>query len=96
MAQPWRSGKTTYKVMNEYVALTMVSMMRGVVESGTATAAGSLGVQLAGKTGTVNDHTGRLVHRLHRRMSPESGWVTGKKRSRKRYDWRRRRTALLH
>ncbi|HET6669397.1 MAG TPA: PBP1A family penicillin-binding protein [Pyrinomonadaceae bacterium] len=49
--------KTTYKVMNEYVALTMVSMMRGVVESGTATAAQSLGVQLAGKTGTVNDHT---------------------------------------
>lgn len=49
--------KTTYKVMNEYVALTMVSMMRGVVEGGTATAAQSLGVQLAGKTGTVNDHT---------------------------------------
>lgn len=49
--------KTTYKVMNEYVALTMVSMMRGVVDSGTATAAQSLGVQLAGKTGTVNDHT---------------------------------------
>jgi penicillin-binding protein 1A len=49
--------KTTYKVMNEYVALTMVSMMRGVVEFGTATAARSLGVQLAGKTGTVNDHT---------------------------------------
>jgi penicillin-binding protein 1A len=49
--------KTTYKVVNEYVALTMVSMMRGVVEFGTATAATSLGVQLAGKTGTVNDHT---------------------------------------
>ncbi len=49
--------KTTYKVMNEYVALTMVSMMRGVVEGGTATAAQSLGVQIAGKTGTVNDHT---------------------------------------
>jgi len=49
--------KTTYKVMNEYVALTMVSMMRGVVESGTATAARSLGVPVAGKTGTVNDHT---------------------------------------
>ena len=48
---------TTYKVMNEYVALTMVSMMRGVVTSGTATAANSLGVPLAGKTGTVNDHT---------------------------------------
>jgi len=49
--------KTTYKVMNEYVALTMVSMMRGVVTNGTATAAMSLGVPLAGKTGTVNDHT---------------------------------------
>jgi penicillin-binding protein 1A len=49
--------KTTYKVMNEYVALTMVSMMRGVVQFGTATAAQSLGVPLAGKTGTVNDHT---------------------------------------
>jgi len=49
--------KTTYKVMNEYVALTMVSMMRGVVTNGTATAATSLGVPLAGKTGTVNDHT---------------------------------------
>jgi len=49
--------KTTYKVVNEYVALTMVSMMKGVVEFGTATAARSLGVPLAGKTGTVNDHT---------------------------------------
>ena len=49
--------RTTYKVVNEYVALTMVSMMRGVVQFGTATAAQSLGVPLAGKTGTVNDHT---------------------------------------
>lgn len=49
--------KTTYKVMNEYVALTMVSMMRGAVEYGTATGAQSVGVPLAGKTGTVNDHT---------------------------------------
>jgi len=49
--------KTTYKVVNQYVALTMVSMMRGVVEFGTATAARSLGVPLAGKTGTVNDQT---------------------------------------
>jgi len=49
--------RTTYKVVNEYVALTMVSLMRGVVQFGTATAAGSLGVPLAGKTGTVNDHT---------------------------------------
>jgi len=49
--------KTTYKVVNEYVALTMVTMMRGVVQGGTASAAGVLGVPLAGKTGTVNDHT---------------------------------------
>jgi len=49
--------KTTYKVVNSYVALTRVSMMRGVVQFGTATAASSLGVPVAGKTGTVNDHT---------------------------------------
>jgi penicillin-binding protein 1A len=49
--------KTTYKVVSEYVALTMVSLMRGVVQGGTASAASSLGVPLAGKTGTVNDHT---------------------------------------
>jgi penicillin-binding protein 1A len=49
--------KTTYKVTSEYVALTMVDMMRGVVEMGTATGAKVLGVPLAGKTGTVNDHT---------------------------------------
>jgi len=49
--------RTTYKVINEYVALTMVSMMRGVVQGGTASAAQVLGVPLAGKTGTVNDHT---------------------------------------
>jgi penicillin-binding protein 1A len=49
--------KTTYKVVSEYVALTMVSMMRGVIQGGTASAAQSLGVPLAGKTGTVNDHT---------------------------------------
>ena len=50
--------KTTFKVMSEYVALTMVSMMRGVVSGGgTAPAASSVGVPVAGKTGTVNDHT---------------------------------------
>src|SRR5690349_9271121 len=49
--------RTTYKVISEYVALTMVGMMRGVVEFGTAASARSLGVPLAGKTGTVNDHT---------------------------------------
>ena len=49
--------KTTYKVMNSYVALTMVSMMQGVIQNGTATDARVLGVPLGGKTGTVNDHT---------------------------------------
>src|SRR6266705_884411 len=49
--------RTTYKVVSEYVALTMVSMMRGVVQGGTATRAQAVGVPLAGKTGTVNDHT---------------------------------------
>ena len=50
--------KTTYKVTNEYVALTMVSMMRGVTAGGgTAAAAQNIGHAVAGKTGTVNDHT---------------------------------------
>ncbi|HEY0348179.1 MAG TPA: PBP1A family penicillin-binding protein [Pyrinomonadaceae bacterium] len=53
--QEWE--RTTYKVVSEYVALTMVGMMRGVVQGGTATRAQALGVPLAGKTGTVNDHT---------------------------------------
>ncbi len=46
------------KVTSEYVALTMVQMMRGVVQGGgTATGASAAGHPLAGKTGTVNDHT---------------------------------------
>ncbi len=50
--------KTSYKVMSEYVALTMVDMMRGVTAGGgTASGANAAGHQLAGKTGTVNDHT---------------------------------------
>ena len=50
--------KTTFKVMSEYVALTMVSMMRGVTSGGgTAPAASSVGHPVAGKTGTVNDQT---------------------------------------
>lgn len=51
--------KTTSKVTSAYVALTMVGMMRGVVEApgGTGAGARALGVPVAGKTGTVNDHT---------------------------------------
>jgi penicillin-binding protein 1A len=46
------------KVTSEYAALTMVEMMRGVVQGGgTATNASAGGHPLAGKTGTVNDHT---------------------------------------
>ena len=46
------------KVTSEYVALTMVEMMRGVVQGGgTASGASAGGHPLAGKTGTVNDHT---------------------------------------
>jgi len=45
------------KVISSYVAAQMVDMMRGVVQFGTATAANSIGHELAGKTGTVNDFT---------------------------------------
>lgn len=50
--------KKTFKVTSEYVALTMVEMMRGVTAGGgTASGAKASGHQLAGKTGTVNDET---------------------------------------
>lgn len=46
------------KVTSEYAALTMVQMMRGVTSGGgTAAGANAAGHPLAGKTGTVNDHT---------------------------------------
>jgi penicillin-binding protein 1A len=50
--------KTTYKVTSEYVALSMVDMMRAVTSAGgTAPNAQAAGHPLAGKTGTVNDQT---------------------------------------
>lgn len=50
--------KKSSKVTDEYTALTMVQMMRGVTSGGgTAGAASASGQPLAGKTGTVNDHT---------------------------------------
>jgi penicillin-binding protein 1A len=55
LLEEWKN--TTSKVTNEYVALTMVDMMRGVVNGGTASGASAGGHPLAGKTGTVNDHT---------------------------------------
>ena len=49
---------TSSRVTSEYVALTMVSMMRGVVQGGgTAPGASAAGHPLAGKTGTVNNET---------------------------------------
>jgi penicillin-binding protein 1A len=45
----------SYKVFTDYVAAQMVDMMRGTVQSGTAVSAGSLGRELAGKTGTVDN-----------------------------------------
>jgi len=50
--------KSSSKVTSEYVALTMVEMMRGVTSGGgTASNASASGQPVAGKTGTVNDHT---------------------------------------
>ncbi|QQS48732.1 MAG: PBP1A family penicillin-binding protein [Acidobacteriota bacterium] len=45
------------RIVSEYVAAQMVDLMRGAVQFGTATAASSLGYEIAGKTGTVNDFT---------------------------------------
>lgn len=56
LLEEWQ--KTTYRVTSEYVALTMVEMMRGVTSGGgTAGSASAGGHPLAGKTGTVNDET---------------------------------------
>ncbi|MGH9940327.1 MAG: penicillin-binding protein 1A, partial [Blastocatellia bacterium] len=59
-----RDGNAVYqtepksdKVISNYVAAQMVDMMRGAVQFGTATAAGAIGHELAGKTGTVDDFT---------------------------------------
>ena len=54
--EEWK--ETTSKVTSEYVAGTMVEMMRAVTSGGgTASGASAAGHPLAGKTGTVNDHT---------------------------------------
>jgi penicillin-binding protein 1A len=54
--EEWKN--TTSKVTSEYVALTMVEMMRAVTSAGgTAPNASAAGQPLAGKTGTVNDQT---------------------------------------
>ncbi|HET6372260.1 MAG TPA: penicillin-binding transpeptidase domain-containing protein, partial [Candidatus Polarisedimenticolia bacterium] len=45
------------EVLRADVAAVMVSMMRGVVERGTAAGAARAGAQIAGKTGTTDDYT---------------------------------------
>ncbi|MEJ7848334.1 MAG: PBP1A family penicillin-binding protein [Pyrinomonadaceae bacterium] len=56
LLEEWDNSSS--KVTSEYVALTMVEMLRGVTSGGgTAPGAAASGHQLAGKTGTVNDQT---------------------------------------
>jgi penicillin-binding protein 1A len=53
----YQAAPKSYKVISDYVAAQMVDMMRGTVQFGTAAAANSIGHELAGKTGTINDFT---------------------------------------
>src|SRR5262245_28298427 len=53
----YQAAPKSYQVLSDYVAAQMVDMMRGAVQYGTAVAAGSIGHELAGKTGTVNEFT---------------------------------------
>lgn len=54
--EEWQN--TSYRVTSAYVALTMVDIMQAVVKpGGTAAHANASGHPLAGKTGTVNNHT---------------------------------------
>ena len=60
--QDWRSGElepvlqpNSQLIMDPVTAFQLTSMMRGVVERGTATRLQSLGMPLAGKTGTTNE-----------------------------------------
>lgn len=48
------------QILAEDTTYLLVSMMRGVVQRGTAAAANKLGRPLAGKTGTTNDNTDAL------------------------------------
>ena len=53
--EPPRIESNRDRVMNEITAYQLTSMMRGVVERGTAARTVNLGVPIAGKTGTTND-----------------------------------------
>ncbi|MEO1688204.1 MAG: PBP1A family penicillin-binding protein, partial [Pseudomonadota bacterium] len=51
---PW-PAPVARRIMDPVTAFQLVSMMKGVVERGTATRLQALGFPLAGKTGTTND-----------------------------------------
>lgn len=48
-------GMPQTRLVDERIAYQMTSLLRGVVQRGTATSLNQLGVPLAGKTGTTND-----------------------------------------
>ncbi len=55
MAEPWVENKAD-RIMDAVTAYQLSSMMRGVVERGTAASTvGILGLPISGKTGTTND-----------------------------------------
>ena len=55
MAEPWVENKSQ-RIMDAVTAYQLSSMMRGVVERGTAASTvGKLGVPISGKTGTTNE-----------------------------------------
>ena len=53
------------RVMDPITAYQLTSMMRGVVDRGTASSTVNLPVPTAGKTGTTNGGARRVVRRLH-------------------------------
>ena len=75
---PPRSRRPARQVMDPVTAYQITSMLQGVVQRGTATAARVLGRPIGGKTGTTNDyrsawfvgfspeHRGRRLRRLRR------------------------------
>ncbi len=68
-AKPVVAREDAEQVLEPRNAFTMNSLMRDVIAMGTATRARSLGRQdLAGKTGTTNDHTDAWFAGFHRNL----------------------------
>ena len=62
-----RSGSGPGRVVEPALVGTMNAMLSAVIDRGTGKAA-AVGRPAAGKTGTSQDHRGRLVHRVHGRL----------------------------